>query len=191
MNEDENNDSQLTYPIEARTAKLALFMEKVFSEWTERNVVFTITNPQEDENGKKEFEMAHGNERVLASPEYFLPLFFYSSIETCNDVLKKQLPVHFYAEENSLLKWVPSIYEDNNNSLFLWTHLLDHSVEKMIKEQHPDYKKRIKKNEKIKVSLDGLHKKWHENVLEPQHPKVINIKNAADILRANKNKISM
>lgn len=189
MNEEDNNQSQLTYPIEARVAQLSKFMEKVFTGWTERNVSFTVT--QEDNGEKKEFEMSQGNEAVLASPEYFLPLFVYSSIEISNEALKKQLPVHFYAEEQSLLHWVPSIYDDSNNSLFIWTHLLDYSVEKLIKDQHPDYKKRLKKNEKIKVSLNELHKKWKENVLEPQRPKVINIKNAADILRANKNKISM
>ena len=157
VDKENENGSDLTYPIDEKVAYLSKFMQKVFNGWTERNVTFSLKNPES--NDGQEFEMGQGNENTLASPSLLLPLFFYSSIETYNETVKKQLPIHFYSEENSLLLWVPSIYEDKNNSLFIWTHLLDHSVEKLIKEQYPDYKKKLRKNEKIKVGLDVLYNK--------------------------------
>lgn len=133
---------------DAMVAKLSLFLE---ADLKTRPDAFSIQNEplQADE---------------IASHDGLLSLFLFKAAESCQEAMKKKLPLAFESDSSALIDVVP-ITESNELNLFsLWTHFVHYSVEEEIR--------RIKKEKKLLnglIPLDDLYRQWHQAVSQQKY----------------------
>ncbi len=153
MNEENENDIvELQYPLDPFMVKLSLFTDKVFKEWMEKGVFFEIEGEV----------LNQPNETIMLSkPEMLLPLILADADSTHREMISgSKLPFYLYKENGGLLDYCPAVHDYmETNTMSLWTHHIDYSIEKIIEKNEPNYKKKLGK-EKIKVSLDEVHENF-------------------------------
>lgn len=158
MNEENENDViSLQYPLDPFMEKISLFTDKVFKEWMEKGVVFEIEGEL----------ISIPNETVMLSkPEMLLPLILVDADNTHRNMISgSKLPFYLYKDNGGLVDYCPATHEYlEGNTMSLWTHHIDYSIEKLIEKSEPNYKKKLGK-EKITVSLDEFHENF-KNALE-------------------------
>lgn len=152
MNDDNENNTDLQYPIDPFMEKISLFADKVFKNWVEDGIIFEIEGELLD---------LPNQTIMLSRPEMLLPLILVDADSTQKEMINgSRLPFYLYQEKGSLLEYCPAVYDHlETNTMSLWTHHIDYSIEKLIERKEPNYKKKIGK-EKIKISLDDLHEKF-------------------------------
>ena len=158
MNEENENDViELQYPLDPFREKLSLFTDKVFKDWMEKGVEFEIEGEV----------ISLPNETVMLSkPEMLLPLILVDADSTHRKMINgSRLPFYLYKDSGGLLDYCPATHEYlETNSMSLWTHHIDYSIEKLIEKSEPNYKKKLGK-EKITVSLNEVHENF-KNALD-------------------------
>lgn len=158
MNEENENDViELQYPLDPFMEKLSLFTDKVFKDWMEKGVEFEIEGEV----------ISLPNETVMLSkPEMLLLLILVDADSTHRNMINgSKLPFYLYKDSGGLLDYCPATHEYlETNSMSLWTHHIDYSIEKLIEKSEPNYKKKLGK-EKITVSLNEVHENF-KNALD-------------------------
>lgn len=100
----------------------------------------------------------------IASHDGLLSLFLFSAAESCEEAMKKRLPLFFETDTSAMIDVVPRIDASELNLFSLWTHLLHYSVEEEVR--------RIKKEKKLLdglVPLDELYRRWHQAVSQQKY----------------------
>jgi hypothetical protein len=128
---------------DAMVARLSAFLE---ADLKSRSDGFSIQNEplQPDE---------------IASHDGLLSLFLFKAAESCNEAMKKRLPLAFQSDTSALIDVVPVTELGEFNLFSLWTHFLHYSVEEEVR--------RIKREKKLLnglIPLDDLYQQWHQAV---------------------------
>lgn len=141
---------KIDYPIDPFMEKVGVFTDKVFKEWLEKGVMFSA-----------EGESISGNELgLLSSPIYMLPIIAVDADRFHKEMTGENLPFYLYKDQGALTYYGIAAHESmDTNTMTLWTHHIDHSIEKAIEKAHPNYKKKIGK-EPMMVPLDYMLKNY-------------------------------
>lgn len=157
MNEEnESNAPDLQYKLDPFMEQLSLFTDEVIKDWMEKGVIFEIEGEV----------ISLPNETVMLSkPEMLLPLILVDADSTHRDMISgSKLPFYLYKDSGGLIEYCPAVHEYlEMNTMSLWTHHIDYSIEKLIEKSEPNYKKKLGK-EKIKVSLDEMHENFKKAI---------------------------
>lgn len=100
----------------------------------------------------------------IASHDGLLSLFLFKASESCQDAMKKKLPLAFESDTSALIDVVPVTEQGELNLFSLWTHFLHYSVEEEIR--------RIKREKKLfngLIPLDDLYRQWHQAVSQQKY----------------------
>lgn len=155
---DEINGSPLKidYPIDPFMEKLGVFTDKVFKDLAEKGVEFSIEGES----------FSIGDEiSILSSPIYMLPVLAVDADVFHKEMTGENLPFYLYKESGALTLYAIAAHESmDTNTMTLWTHHIDHSIEKAIEKAYPNYKKKIGK-EPMTVPLDYMVKRY-DNAIE-------------------------
>ena len=100
----------------------------------------------------------------IASHDGLLSLFLFKASVTCDEAMKKRLPLSFESDNSALIDVVPLTEASDLNLLSLWTHFLHYSVEEEVR--------RLKRQKKLLnglVPLDDLYREWHQAVSQQKY----------------------
>lgn len=100
----------------------------------------------------------------VASHDGLLSLFLFKAAESCQEAMKKKLPLAFESDASALIDVVPVTEQGELNLFSLWAHFLHYSVEEEVR--------RIKKEKKLLnglIPLDDLYKQWHQAVSQQKY----------------------
>lgn len=157
MNNETNNAPLTTeHPIDPFMDKVGAFTDKVFKDWVEKGVLFSVEGES----------LCDGEQiQLLSSPIYMLPILAVDADGFHKEMTGENLPFYLYKEQGALTYYAIAAHDSmDTNTMTLWTHHIDHSIEKAIEKAHPNYKKKIGK-EPMMVPLDYMVEKY-DNALE-------------------------
>jgi len=152
MNEEVKNlQPAPDYPIDPFMEKLSVFTKKVCEDWREKGVLFSI----EDES------LSDGEQiSIISSPICLLPVLAVDADGVHKEMTGESLPYYLYKENMAITYYAVAAHDSmDTNTMALWSHHIDHSLEKAIEKAHPNYKKKLGKETMI-VPLDYMLKRY-------------------------------
>ena len=95
----------------------------------------------------------------VASHNGLLSLLCFAAAESCQEVMRKRLPLVYEHDSEALINVVPMTEAGSDNLLTLWSHFLHYSVEEIVRKH-----KREKKLSNGMIPLDELYQDWHQSI---------------------------